>query len=121
MKEEENISEYFERVDNIVNEVRGLGQEVSVNELVDKILKTLRMIYNPKVSTLEYQENLSTLTLDELYGILTTYELRIGRENFPKEEATFKVLKKKKNQKLKTLPNHHEEYDEEEANFIKKL
>ena len=28
MKEEENISEYFERVDNIVNVVRGLGQEV---------------------------------------------------------------------------------------------
>jgi hypothetical protein len=25
MKDEENISEYFERVDNIVNEIRSLG------------------------------------------------------------------------------------------------
>ena len=99
MKEEENISEYFERVDNIVNAVRGLGQEVSDNELVDKILRTLPMIYNSKVSTLEDWENLSTLTLDELYGILTAYELRIGHEIFPKDEATFKVLKKTKNQK----------------------
>ena len=62
------------------------------------------MIYNPKVSTLEYRENLSTLTLDELYGILTAYELRIGHENFPKEEATFKVLKKTKNQNQKLKP-----------------
>ena len=43
-----------------------MGQEVPDNELVDKILRTLPMIYNPKVSTLEDQENLSTLTLDEL-------------------------------------------------------
>ena len=57
------------------------------------------MIYNPKVSTLEYRESLSTLTLDELYGILTAYELRIGSENLPKGEATLKVLKKTKNQK----------------------
>ena len=67
------------------------------NELVDKILRTLHMIYNSKVSTLEDRENLNTLTLDEFYGILTTYELRTGHENFPKEEATFKVLKKTKN------------------------
>jgi hypothetical protein len=72
MKEEENIFEYFERVDNIFNAVRGLGHEVSDNDLVDKILRKLPMIYNPKVSTLEYRENLSTLTLDELYGIFTT-------------------------------------------------
>ena len=64
MKEEENISEYFERVNNIVNAVRGLGQEVPGNQIVDKILRTLPMIYNPKVSTLEDRENLSTLTLD---------------------------------------------------------
>jgi hypothetical protein len=34
MKDEENISEYFEIVDNIVNAIRGLGVEVSDNELV---------------------------------------------------------------------------------------
>ena len=84
MKEEENISEYFERVDNIVNAIRGMGQEVLDKELVDRILRTLPMTYNPKVSTLEDRENLSTLTLDELYGILTAYKLRIGGEILPK-------------------------------------
>ena len=41
MKDGENISEYFKRVDNIINSIRGLGVEVSNNELVEKILRTL--------------------------------------------------------------------------------
>jgi len=34
--------------------------------------------------------------MDELYGMLTSYELRLGNENLPKGEATFKALKKTK-------------------------
>jgi hypothetical protein len=94
---------------------------VSYNELVEKILRSLLILYNPKVSTLEDRENLDKLTMDELYGILTTYELRLRHENLPKGEATFKVLKKTKNQKQKCQPSHHEESNEEEANFSKKL
>jgi hypothetical protein len=121
MKDGENISEYFERVDNIVNAIIGLGVEVSYNELVEKILRTLPMLYNPKVSSLEYRENLDQITMDELYGILIAYEIRLGHENLPKGEATFKVLKKTKNQKKKPQLIHHEEFDVEEASFIKKL
>jgi predicted AlkP superfamily phosphohydrolase/phosphomutase len=44
MKYEENIFEYFERVDNIINSIRGLGVEVSGNELVEKILRTLPIL-----------------------------------------------------------------------------
>ena len=52
IKEEENIYQYFERIDTIVNAVRGMGQNVSDDEIVDKVLRTLPMVYNPKVSTL---------------------------------------------------------------------
>jgi hypothetical protein len=51
----------------------------------------------------------------------STYELILGHENLPQREATFKVLKKTKDQKQKPQSNHHEESDVEEANFIKKL
>ena len=78
MKEEENIYEYFERIDELVNVVRGLGEIILDSDIVDKLLRTLPMAYNPKVSTLEDRENISSLTLDELYGILIAYELRIG-------------------------------------------
>jgi hypothetical protein len=99
MKDEENISEYFKIFDNIVNAIIGLGVEVSDTDLVEKILRTLPILYNPKVSILEYRENIDKLTMDELYGILTAYELRLGHENLPQGEETFKVLNKTKNQK----------------------
>ena len=118
MKDEENISEYFERIENLVNTIKGLGVEILGYELVEKILRTLPMEYNPKVSTLEDQEKLEYLTMDELYGILTTYELRLGIDNITKGEANFKVIKKTNQKKSHT--NHDEESDEEEANFVKK-
>jgi hypothetical protein len=73
------------------------------------------------VSTLEDRENMDKLTMDELYGILTAYELILGHENLPKGEAALKEFKKTKNKKQKPQPIHHEESDVEESNFIKKL
>ena len=122
MKDEENILEYFERVENLVNAIKGLGVEVLDYELVEKILRTIPMVYKPKVSTLEYRENLEDLTMDELYGILIGFELILGIGKIPKGEANFRVIKKKKIQKQKPQTNHNEESDEEEeANFVKKL
>ena len=40
MKDEENISEYFERVDSIVNAIRGFEVEVPNSEIVENILRT---------------------------------------------------------------------------------
>jgi hypothetical protein len=57
---------------------------VSENQLVENILRTLPMIYNPKASTLEDREKLDELTMDDLYGILIAYELILGHENIPK-------------------------------------
>ena len=53
MKDEENISKYFERIENLVNAIKGLGVEVPDYELVEKILRTLPMTYNHKLSTIE--------------------------------------------------------------------
>ena len=53
MKDEENISEYFKRVEDLVNAIKGLGVELPDDELVEKVLRTLPMAYNPKVSNLE--------------------------------------------------------------------
>ena len=110
---------YFERIENLVNAIKGLGIEIPDYDLVENILRTLPMAYNPKVYTLEDREKLD-LTINELYGILIAYELRLGIDNLPKGESSFKVIKKT-NQKKKTQNNYNEEYDEEDSNFIKKL
>ena len=56
MKEEENIAEYLLRVDEIVNGIRGRGGVIKEREVVDKVLRTLPMKYDSKVSTLEYSQ-----------------------------------------------------------------
>ena len=36
MKDEENISEYFKRIDNLINKIKGFGVELLDYELVEK-------------------------------------------------------------------------------------
>ena len=93
MKEEENISEYFERIDEIMNAIQGLGSELKEKEIIQKVLRSFSMISNPNISTLEDREDLDKLTMEELYGIIISCEMRIGQDNSQKKETTFKASK----------------------------
>ena len=53
MKEDENIAAYFLWVDEIVNGIIGLGEEIKESVIVQKVLRSLPMIFNPKISSLE--------------------------------------------------------------------
>jgi len=53
MKEEEKITKYFQRVDEIVNSIRALGEELKDKIIVQKALRSLPIRYDAKVSTLE--------------------------------------------------------------------
>jgi hypothetical protein len=53
MKEDENIATYLFRVDEIVNVIIGLGEEIEESIIVQKVLRSLPMRLNPKISTLE--------------------------------------------------------------------
>ena len=75
IKEEENIAEFL-RVYEIVNAIRGIGGEIKEKEVVDKVLRTLPMKYDSKVSSIEELDDLKLMTLDELHGVFTTYEMR---------------------------------------------
>jgi hypothetical protein len=79
MDEEEKIATYLLRVDGIVNIIRGLGEIINENFIVQKVLMSLTMKFNPKISTLKDIKYLDKLTMDELHGILTTYEMKIGQ------------------------------------------
>ena len=76
MKEDEDIATYFLRVDEIVNTMRGLGEKVEKPTLVKKILRYLLMRFDSKFSSLEERQDLDKLSMDDLHGILTAYEMR---------------------------------------------
>jgi hypothetical protein len=53
MKEDENIVAYFLLVDETVNAIIGLREEIKESVIVQKVLRSLPMRFDPKISTLE--------------------------------------------------------------------
>ena len=64
MKKAEKIADYLQRVDEIVNSIRELGEELKDQIIVQKVLISLQMKYDAKVSTLEDREYLEKLIMD---------------------------------------------------------
>lgn len=126
MKEDGDIATYFLWVDEIVNTMRGLGEKVENPTLVQKILISLPMRFDSKVSSLEERQDLDKISMDELHGILTAYDMRIEQEKPSRKEEAIKVSKKtkKNNQNPKSCSCSscsEDSDDEEEANFVIKL
>jgi hypothetical protein len=119
MKEEENIAEYLQRVDEIVNSVRALGEIVEDKYIVQKVLRSLPMRYDANIYTLDDRDNLEKLTMDEIHGILIAYEMKRGKERPSKGETTFKARKDKKNQEQVSNEYQSEIFDEEVTNLMK--
>jgi hypothetical protein len=82
------------------------------------------MRFDPKISALEERSNLNSISMDELHGVFTAYEMIIEQENpYIKEEAfkASKNSKKKGRQKEHSSSSDISEDDEEVANFVKIL
>jgi uncharacterized lipoprotein YehR (DUF1307 family) len=78
MNEKEDIATYLLRVDEVVNSIRGLGEEIDESLVVQKVLRSLILKYDAKVSTIEETRDLTKMTMDELHGSLIAYEMRKG-------------------------------------------
>jgi hypothetical protein len=96
MKEYENTTSYFLRVDETVNAIIGLGEEIEEYVIFQNVLRSLPMRFYPKISTLEESADLNSIIMDELHGIFIAYEMRIEYENPDTKEAAFKASKNSK-------------------------
>jgi uncharacterized coiled-coil protein SlyX len=106
--------------------IKGLGDEMKEQVIFQNVLISLPMRFDSRISTLEERVDLATLTMDELHGILTAYEMRIEKDNPAVKEATFKAYKKrkkknKKNTKSDCICNDDSKEDEEMENFVRNL
>ena len=124
MKEEEKIAAYFLQVDKTMNVIRGLGEKNEEPIIVQKIIRSLPMRFDSKISAIEERTILDTMTMDELHGTLIAYEMRIEQEDPSGKEAACKASNKKGTSKPKPkseYSNDDESNSEEEANFVRKL
>ncbi len=53
MHDDEDNAKYFLRVDEIVNTIRGLDEKLEEPVVVQKVLRSLTEIFNPKVPAIE--------------------------------------------------------------------
>jgi hypothetical protein len=114
MNEKEDITTYFLRVDEVVNAIRGLGEEMDESLVLQKVLRSLLLKYDAKVSAIEETKDLEKMTMDELHGSLIAYEMRTGTESDqPNNEAAYKAIKKAKDK--------DNNLDEEITNFVRRF
>ena len=93
MDEDETIIKYLLHIEELVNTMKGLGETIVESFLVQKILRSLLDRFNSKVSTIEEIDDLKTLTLDQLLGTLTYYEMRISKGKSTTRVVSFKAKK----------------------------
>ena len=81
MKPNESIVEMFTGFIDVVNGLEGLGNKVSEEGNVSKILRCLSPKWNSKTEVIMEAKNLRELPLEELIGFLMTYEMKIARKD----------------------------------------
>jgi hypothetical protein len=97
MNENEYIATYLLRFDEVVNAIKGLGEELDESLVVQKMLRTLLLKYGAKVFSIEETRDLTKMTMDELHGSLIAYGMRTGTESDqPNNEVAFKAINKTK-------------------------
>ncbi|XP_058771674.1 uncharacterized protein LOC131645034 [Vicia villosa] len=78
-KENESLNEYFNRLSELVNQMKSHGDTIEDRRIVDKILISLIARFDPMVGVIEETKDLSTLTVQGLVGSLRSYEQRMLR------------------------------------------
>ncbi|XP_075499732.1 uncharacterized protein LOC142538258 [Primulina tabacum] len=77
MEDKESILEYDSRLRQLSNEAHSLGDPMSNERLVNKVLRSLPEKFNVKVCAIEESKDTSTINLDELMSSLRTFEMNL--------------------------------------------
>ncbi|XP_070019749.1 uncharacterized protein [Nicotiana sylvestris] len=85
MKDDESIQDMHTRFTSIINELHSLGDVITRNKLIRKILSVLPGSRESKVNSITEAKDLQTLTMDELIGNLKKYEMKRKKDNERRE------------------------------------
>jgi hypothetical protein len=86
MEEDENIQEFHINILDIANAFDSLGEKMSEEKLIRKILRSLPKRFDMKVTAIEEAQDISSMKLEELIGSLQSYEIIINSKVEKKEK-----------------------------------
>jgi transposase InsO family protein len=77
MTESKTVDQFMTRVMGIVNQIRLIGETITDQRIVEKILRSLPKKFEMVVTTILESKDLSKFSIDELIGSLVTHETRL--------------------------------------------
>ncbi|XP_028957459.2 uncharacterized protein [Malus domestica] len=100
MEEDETFSDFYAKLNSIVNACANLGDKIPESRVVKKVLRSLPSRFQPKKTAIEEVRDLNTMKIAELVGSLKTYEMELP------------TVKRSKNIALKAVKEECEESEE---------
>ncbi|GAU10771.1 hypothetical protein TSUD_424420, partial [Trifolium subterraneum] len=77
MLDKESIGEFFTRLQTLVNSMKSYGEQISDQQVVEKVLRTLTPQFDHIVVAIEESKDLSTMSINELQNSLEAHEQRL--------------------------------------------
>jgi len=87
MLEDESIHDYYLNILDIANAFDSLGEKISDEKLVKKILRSLPKRFDMKVTSIEEAHDISGMKVDELVGSLQDFELVVDNRTEKKDKS----------------------------------
>lgn len=91
MGDDENVTTFMQRVNELVCGIRGASGKLEESEVVAKVLRSFPAAYKVKATAIEELQTITNVTRDMLVGKLTAFELSEFGDALPKVESKFKA------------------------------
>lgn len=87
MKDDKCIHDFHMNILDIIDISSALGEKMSEEKLVRKILRSLPKKFDMKVTTIEEAQDICNMRMDELVGSIQTFELAISDRSEKKNKS----------------------------------
>src|SRR4051812_31849231 len=87
MRDDESIKDFHMNLLDIANTSGALGEKMSDEKLVRKILRSLPKRFDMKVTAIEEAQDISSMKVEELIGSLQTFEMGINEQSEKKNKS----------------------------------
>ena len=113
MKPDMSVQDYFSCISIPINQMRIYGENISKQNIVEKILRCLPSAFDYFVVAIEEPRDLSTFNENELLGSLVSHKEMVNRNQIKLLEKKFQSRfdKKKRSQMIKEVPDEETSVD----------
>lgn len=87
MDKNETISKYFDKIQEHINAIRVCKDNITYQQVVDKVLRTLSPKFDHVVAIIEEIRDLDTMEVEELQHSLEAHEFQINERSHVQEQT----------------------------------